>query len=125
VKSQLTNVFVYGTLKRGQCLHHVLADQEFLGQAQTKPEYVLVSLGDFPGLVGPDAFAGEVTGVSIEGELYRVDRECLIELDRVECVSQGMYERRNVSLLTPSDVVAETYIYLPAVTESMICDPCW
>ena len=125
MSSLFTNVFVYGTLKRGQCLHHVLADQEFLGRAQTEPVYVMVSLGDFPGLVLPEAFADEVEGVSIEGELYRVDRDCLVELDRVECVGQGMYQRRLVSLLAAADIVAETYFYQPAVNVSMICDPCW
>lgn len=125
MSSEFTNVFVYGTLKRGQCLHHVLADQEFLGQAQTKPVYVMVSLGDFPGLVLPQAFSGEVAGQSIEGELYRVDRDCLVELDRVECVGQGMYQRRLVSLSAATDIVAETYFYQPAVNASMICDPSW
>ena len=125
VSSEFTNVFVYGTLKRGQCLHHVLADQEFLGQAQTKPVYVMVSLGDFPGLVLPEAFSGDVNGVSIEGELYRVDRDCLAELDRVECVGENMYQRRLVSLQTPADIVAETYFYQPAVNASMICGPSW
>ena len=125
MSSEFANVFVYGTLKRGQCLHHVLADQEFLGQAQTKPVYVMVSLGDFPGLVLPQAFSGEVAGQSIEGELYRVDRDCLVELDRVECVGENMYQRHQVSLLTPTDIVAETYFYQPAVDASVICGTWW
>ena len=125
MSSLFTNVFVYGTLKRGHCLHHVLADQEFLGEAQTKPVYVMVSLGDFPGLVSPTAFASDEKGQSIEGELYRVDRSCLAELDRVECVSEGMYHRAAVELLVPEDVAAETYIYLPPVDASMICGRSW
>jgi len=125
VSSGFTIVFVYGTLKRGHCLNHVLGDQEFLGQAKTKPEYVLVSLGDFPGMVTPDAFAEEVEGQSIEGELYRVDGDCLTELDRVECVGENMYQRRLVSLLEPTEVVAETYVYQQAVDASMICRNCW
>ena len=125
MSSSFTNVFVYGTLKRGQCLHHVLANQEFLGEAKTKAEYVLVSLGDFPGLVTPDAFAEEVQSQSIAGELYRVDSACLIELDRVECVDENMYQRCLVSLLEPTDVIAETYVYQPAVYTSMICGNRW
>jgi len=125
VSSEFTNVFVYGTLKRGHVLHHVLAGQEVLGEAKTTPEYVMVSLGDFPGLVTPDAFAEEVKGQSIEGELYRVDRDCLVELDRVECVSENMYQRLPVSLLVPSDVAAQTYIFQPAVNAAMICGTCW
>ncbi len=120
-----TNVFVYGTLKRGQCLHHVLANQEFLGEAKTKAEYVLVSLGDFPGLVTPDAFAEEVQSQSIKGELYRVDSACLIELDRVECVDEGMYHRHPVSLEMPSEIIAETYFYNEVVKSGMICGTCW
>ena len=125
VSSVFTSVFVYGTLKRGHCLHHVLANQEFLGQAKTEPMYVMVSLGDFPGLVLPDAFSGVVNGQSIEGELYRVDRDCLVELDRVECVDEGMYQRRRVSLKVPADIIAETYIYQRAVNAAMICGPSW
>ena len=89
------------------------------------PKYVMVSLGDFPGLVLPDAFATEVNGQSIEGELYRVDRNCLVELDRVECVGENMYQRRPVSLLTPDDIFCETYFYQRAVDASMICGPSW
>jgi len=125
VSSLFTNVFVYGTLRRGQCLHHVLADQEFLGEAQTAPVYVMVSLGDFPGLVLPEAFAREVNSLSIEGELYCVDRDCLAELDRVECVGEGMYQRRLVSLQRPAKIVAETYFYQLAVDASMICGASW
>lgn len=125
MSSDFTNVFVYGTLKRGQCLHHVLADQEFLGEALTMPKYVMVSLGDFPGLVIPDAFDGEVVGQSIEGEVYCVDRACLVELDRVECVSENMYQRCPVFLLEPTGIVAQTYVYQQAVDASMICGTCW
>lgn len=125
MSSVFTNVFVYGTLKRGRCLHHVLADKKFLGPAHTMPKYVMVSLGDFPGLVLPSSFSSEVDGQSIEGELYCVDADCLVELDRVECVHEGMYQRRPVSLQMPSDTVAETYFYNKAVNVGMICGTCW
>ena len=125
MSSLFTNIFVYGTLKRGQCLHHVLADQEFLGEVQTKAVYVMVSLGDFPGLVLPEAFSEPVKGFSIEGELYRVNCDCLVELDRVECVDENMYQRRPVALLTRGDVGAETYFYQPAVDAAMICGTSW
>ena len=85
----------------------------------------MVTLGDFPGLVLPNAFADEVDGVSIEGELCRVDRDCLAELDRVECVGEGMYQRHLVLLQSPANIVAEAYFYRLAVNASMICGTCW
>src|ERR1700722_13074128 len=42
----MTDLFVYGTLKRGQPNHDWLADGEYLGPAETLPFYRLVNCGE-------------------------------------------------------------------------------
>ena len=72
-----TVVFVYGTLLRGEPNHPLLAGSEFLGPAVTVPEFTLVDLGAFPGLI-----AGGDTAV--QGELFSVDKPTLAALDQLE-----------------------------------------
>ena len=81
-------LFVYGTLKRGQGRSALLAGQTFLGEARTEPHYRLYSNGAFPCLVEAE------DGVSIQGELWKVDDACLVRLDAVEGVDGGLFERR-------------------------------
>ena len=55
-------------------------------------------------------------GVSVSGEIWEVDQETLIELDRLEGTEEGLYERRVVSLDQPwSHLSVETYLYLRPV----------
>ena len=104
----MTCVFVYGTLKRGGGNHAFLVRQRFLGEARTAPGFTLYSLGDFPGLVRAP---GDTAGVT--GELWMVDDTCLAELDRLEGLDEGLYERCDV-LLAPNPLAgsAQTYLYL-------------
>lgn len=104
----MTLVFVYGTLKRGCHNHHALAGQQFLGEARTVAGYTLYSLGDYPGMVRSNEPTAEVTG-----ELWQVDYRCLTQLDRLEGVDEGLYERAAVQLAPPfHEKAAETYLYL-------------
>ncbi len=104
----MTTVFVYGTLKRGGTNHAYLAGQSFLGAARTQPGFTLYSLGDYPGMVRAP---GDTAGVT--GELWSVDDATLAELDRLEGLDEGLYERVDV-LLAPGAPVpsAQTYLYL-------------
>lgn len=65
---------------RGGVRHHVLSKQRFLGTARTRPHYVLLDLGAYPGLVHR-----AVDGRAIHGELYEVATSLIETLDRVEC----------------------------------------
>lgn len=99
-------VFVYGTLKRGFCRHDALQQQAFLGLARTEANYKLFDLGEYPGLIVAE------DGISIEGELYCVDDDCLAKLDQVEGVDEGYYSRESVMLQPPwNDEATLTYIY--------------
>ncbi len=104
----MNTVFVYGTLKRGGSNHLFLRGQKFLGDARTAPGFTLYSLGDYPGMVRAP---GDTTGVT--GELWSVDDACLAELDRLEGLYEGLYERIDV-LLAPNGLAgsAQTYLYL-------------
>lgn len=86
-------IFVYGSLKRGYALHHHLQLQRFCATAYTERAYRLFNLGDYPGLVESD-----VQPVSVSGEVFEVDAECLRQLDMVEGVCDGFYQRRPIRL---------------------------
>ena len=105
-----STVFVYGTLRAGECRAHFLEDMEFLGIAQTAPQYRLYDCGDYPALIEDPA------GVSVEGEVWKVTADCLAELDCEEGVDIGLYRRASVTLLPPfHSLVVETYLYLRSV----------
>ena len=71
-------LFVNGTLMRGEELHRNLERARFVREARTAPRYRLYSIGDVhPGMLPADADAG---GVSVAGELYRLDLEHLEQL---------------------------------------------
>ncbi|MFG0334386.1 MAG: gamma-glutamylcyclotransferase [Maioricimonas sp. JB049] len=117
---QPTSIFVYGTLMRGQCRHRVLEGQEFLGEAGTVNRYRLFDMGSYPGLVESS------DGLSIEGEVYRVDNDCLRVLDQVECVDQGLYARRRIDLQAPFDSQpVEGYLYLRSTQGLKDCGRRW
>jgi gamma-glutamylaminecyclotransferase len=121
----MTTVFVYGTLKRGGSNHLFLSGQHFLAEARTVPGFTLYSMGDYPGMVRAP---GDTRGVT--GELWSVDDSCLADLDRLEGLDEGLYERIDV-LLAPNPVAgsAQTYLYLrphhglPAVGPTWPVDP--
>lgn len=107
----MNTIFVYGTLKRGGSNHVFLRGQNYVGDARTAPGYILYSLGDYPGMVRAP---GDTEGVS--GEVWHVDDGCLAELDRLEGLDEGLYERIDV-LLAPNPYAgsAQTYLYRRAI----------
>jgi gamma-glutamylaminecyclotransferase len=78
---QTTLLFVYGTLKRGERNHRLLADQRLVGEATTAPKYRVYDLGPYPGLVHDDG-----NGLAVKGEVYAVSECALAELDDFEGV---------------------------------------
>lgn len=103
----MTPVFVYGTLKRGGSNHLFLAGQRFVGEVRTVPGFTLYSLGDYPGMVRAP---GDTAGVT--GELWSVDDGTLADLDRLEGLDEGLYERVDVRLApNPHAASAQAYLY--------------
>jgi gamma-glutamylcyclotransferase (GGCT)/AIG2-like uncharacterized protein YtfP len=69
-------LFVNGTLMRGDVLHPNLDGARFVSDAQTAPRYRLYSIGD----VHPGMIRAATAGVSVSGELYDLDLEHLERL---------------------------------------------
>ena len=102
-----TLLFIYGTLKRGHCRAPVLIRQRCLGAAQTRPIYRLFNCGTYPGLVR----AGQDDGLSVEGELWEIDDDCLALLDDEEGIDKGLYERMPIEI-EGKHQHADAYLYL-------------
>lgn len=86
----MSELFVYGTLMRGEHHHDLIAGAEFLGEATTLPAYELVLVDYFPALLQGGSTA-------VHGELYRVDAETLARLDELEEVPH-YYVRAQIAL---------------------------
>jgi gamma-glutamylcyclotransferase (GGCT)/AIG2-like uncharacterized protein YtfP len=83
--SQVSRLFVNGTLMRGLALHGNLEGAVFLGEARTAPCYRLYSIGD----VHPGMFEVEDGGVSVAGELYETTAAIRAHIDATE--PPGLY----------------------------------
>jgi gamma-glutamylcyclotransferase (GGCT)/AIG2-like uncharacterized protein YtfP len=112
------SLFVYGTLKRGQRNHRLLAGQEFLGEARTRPEYVLYHLGGFPGLVH-DLDSGQ----AVRGELWRVDERVLPRLDGYEGVPD-LFVRQEIAIQGWAGPVVG-YLFVGEVSRRPRCGDVW
>jgi gamma-glutamylaminecyclotransferase len=95
-------LFVYGTLKRGQRNHRLLADQRFVGPAVTAPGFRLYDLGPHPAMVR------DAHGDPVRGELFAVSECCLGELDDFEGVPD-LFTRERIELA--DGTTAWAYLY--------------
>lgn len=111
------NVFVYGTLMRGEANHeYYLTDESFKGNASASG-FEMYDIGAFPGIVPGD-------GV-IPGEIYEVDDETLQRLDYLE--GEGsLYIRESVPVImsTGEEDFALIYVYNGSV-EHLERIPVW
>ena len=78
-------LFVNGTLMRGLTLHKNLDGANFLGEFHTLPIYRLYSIDD----IHPGMFEVEEGGVSIAGEIYRMNDEIFQQVKNGE--PPGLY----------------------------------
>lgn len=84
---------------RGLRNHHWLDGARFIAEATTAPEFSMVSLQDFPGVV----HSGQT---AIKGEIYLVDDHGLSQLDRLES-NGSFYSRKRIKI---SDSVCWIYL---------------
>ena len=113
-------LFIYGTLKRGHSRGSALADQHYLGEARTRPCYRMYRVDQYPALVHAEP------GVKVEGELWDVKADCLVELDRIEGVDEGLYRRELIELEGDGqEKSVEAYFYLPPTEGLEDCGRCW
>lgn len=112
-----TLVFVYGTLKRGRENHVWIARQRFVREARTRPLYRMHDMGGYPGLVRAE------NGLAIDGEIWEVDAAGLAQLDILEDIEGGEYERVPIELDDGSAV--QGYLYLRDVSGRRDCGSSW
>jgi gamma-glutamylcyclotransferase (GGCT)/AIG2-like uncharacterized protein YtfP len=79
-------LFVNGTLMRGDVLHANLEGARFLCEAQTAPRYRIFSIGD----VHPGMIPANSNGVSVAGEIYQLELEHLERLVAAEPAGLGI-----------------------------------
>lgn len=104
MEKTMHQVFVYGTLKKGEGNHHILRGSQFVAPDSVRG-YLLYSLGGFPG-----ASPTIPTGNSLVcGEVYSVDDETLKMMDRLE--GHPNWYRREMVILE-SKRRAWMYVYL-------------
>ena len=100
----MTNLFVYGTLKRGHRLNGILDGQKYKGEYHTAPNFDILDSGNG---IFPDVVPKE-NGYSIKGELYEVDEGVFQITNSIE-IGAG-YEPVQVKLV-PDDIEATIYVY--------------
>jgi len=93
-------VFTYGTLRKGEVNHHLLAQARFVTEARTEPCFDLFDLGPFPAM----STGGET---AVFGEIYAVDEATLARLDRLEG-HPSFYQRTQIRLEGGQEV--ETFL---------------
>lgn len=98
-----SNVFVYGTLLKGERNHnYFLHDSTCLGTA-TLSGYDMYDLGTYPGIVSGSG--------RVKGEVYEVSEETLRGLDYLE--GEGsLYIRKQAEVTTEKGEVILAYIYV-------------
>jgi gamma-glutamylcyclotransferase (GGCT)/AIG2-like uncharacterized protein YtfP len=99
-------VFVYGSLRKGLRLNHILTDKNstFLSEGMTKDNFYVHDLGQFPGLEKNKA------GVQVFGEVWLVNEDCLLYLDIVEGVPT-LYERKVCKIITNDTGTVSCFMY--------------
>ena len=112
-------LFVYGTLKRkGRLNHHLVAAKaEFLGEGRAYGQLFDIG-GLFPVLVRPADTDMVKTGIF--GEVWRMhDPQVTLEqLDYLEGVAGGLYERQQIPVSWRDDTtrqlqITQAWTYLP------------
>ena len=112
------NIFVYGSLKKGKSRNCFLEKQVFVKEISTKPIYRLYNLGMFPAMVE------DVNGISIKGELWEVDDECLKFLDLIEA-HPLLFHRKRVDLNEEIDAQAYLFPHPINITKYVDCGESW
>ncbi|WAR05062.1 YS11-like protein [Mya arenaria] len=93
----VNNVFVYGTLKKGQPNNYYMAkcqSAKYLGSAETRDRFPLV-IGDWNLPMMVDAISA---GNNVKGEVYTVNYEDLAALDEFEDCPE-LYFRKEIDIL--------------------------
>jgi gamma-glutamylcyclotransferase (GGCT)/AIG2-like uncharacterized protein YtfP len=86
-------VFIYGTLKQGQCRAGSMLPSRYLGIASITGYFTMYNAGSYPALVSDEIPADR----RVRGELYECDEDMLRDLDQIEGVPH-LFNRAYVKL---------------------------
>lgn len=106
------NIFVYGTLMRGERAHSYLADAGFIGEYCLK-DYALYNLGWFPGI-------RPKKGSNVFGEVYEISADKLPGMDAYE--GEGhLYHRTPVVVENDNGRIdVQAYVYAHEIRSGII-----
>ncbi len=120
-------IFVYGTLKKGEINHHLMAGAEYV-DVGLAPGCVLLDLGGCPALM-PFHVTGQDNHHTATGEIYRIPDpdlpSLLSRLDKLE--SEGsMYLRAKLKITARTkQFECITYIYMPNIGARIVNNGWW
>ena len=111
------DIFVYGTLMKGQHAHGFLKGGTLLGTWRLW-DYAMYNLGNYPGILKKE-------GNCVIGEVYTVPRELLPRLDEYEAEG-SLYHRRTVTVTKGEDrKEVQAYIYAREVDPDTLMHGRW
>lgn len=99
----MRQLFVYGTLQRGERNHIVLAREQFMGIGSVYAECYELPFFNFP-ILRPHS---KRSVSKVWGEIYNVDEETLIEIDSRE----KWYKRKLYPVILVNDRVVYMDVY--------------
>ena len=116
-ESDRVNLFVYGTLMKGQNANPLLGDCEYKGKYILK-DHAMINLGAYPGIVARK-------GESVVGEVYSINPDIIPDLDRYEGAGQ-LFIRKDVTVSNDTEnIKAIVYVYNHNVSASKMMRVMW
>jgi gamma-glutamylcyclotransferase (GGCT)/AIG2-like uncharacterized protein YtfP len=115
------NIFVYGTLKKGDQNHELLDSSRFLCTTQTTESYVMLDFGAFPGVLKPENIS-QMPVSTIKGEVYEISKNTLEKLDIYE---GEWYFREEIMLENGLSALMYFLKKIPPVNYKIITDGNW
>lgn len=97
----LENLFVYGTLMKGEVNHSNIENGRFIGKGSTVYNYCMYDLGEIPYVT-----VDEVT--PIHGEIWRITKDTLIQVDMLE---SGLFKRNITPIKLEGSGVIPSWMY--------------
>jgi gamma-glutamylcyclotransferase (GGCT)/AIG2-like uncharacterized protein YtfP len=98
-------VFVYGTLKKCCSNHYIIEEAKFIGKAITNDPYELYNLY-YPCLFESN---DNTKSKRIFGEVYEIDQNMLIKLDKFES-TPDLYYRKEININIKGEL-HKAYVY--------------